>query len=162
MLGKFSKKEVTLDLALEGCMRVEGEVRSFQAINGTDVKDSWDRWKAWCSEKIKEFHVYLRECLEIGLCRFLNASLQSWTLKQTKSFQVRSVFAWETSSLSFWNHFLAPVQFPESVCNHQIHAGVWEKVGHRNQSDSINWLRNWDTTQRWPNKLLSGSYYIQE
>ena len=159
-LGKFSKKEVTLDLALERWMIGEDEVRSFQATKGTDVKDNWQMKRSGAQRKIKGSHVYLRECLDIGVYMFLTASLGRCSLEQPRGFQVRFVFAQKMSSLSFWNHLWAPVQFSESVHSHQSHSGVWGNVSHKNQLDHK--LRNWDTTQRPPNKLLSGSYYIQE
>ena len=151
---------MTLDLALERWMRGEDEVRSFQAIKGTDITDNWQMRRSGAQRKTKGSHVYLRESLEVGVYMFLTASLRSWSLEQPRGFQVRFVFAQKMSSLSLWNHLWAPVQFSESVCSHQSHSGVWGNVSHKNQSD--NKLRNWDTTQRPPNKLLSGSYYIQE
>ena len=157
---KVLKKGVTLDLALERWMRGEDEVRSFGATKGTDVKDNQQRKRSGAQRKIKGSHAYLRDCLEIGVYMCLNASLGHCSLEQPRGFQVRFVFAQKMSSLSFWNHLWAPVQFSESVRSHQSHSGVWENVSHKNQSD--NKLRNWDTTQRPPNKLLSGSYYIQE
>ena len=109
--------------------------------------------------KIRGSHVYLRECLEIGVYVFLTASLRSWRLEQPRGFQVRSVFAQKMSSLSFWNHLWAPVQFYESVCSHKAILEFAEMLATK---ISLNKLRNWDTTQRPPNKLLSGSCCSQE